>query len=449
MSVNSELPLAGVRVLAFTQLGAGPWAMILLGDLGAEIVKVEDPTSGGDEARAVPPFADAAARDGLYFQSLNRGARSLTLNLRAPEGRELLHRLVARTDAVYNNLRGDLPAKLGLDYAALGPVNPRVVCCSLTGFGRTGPRRGEPGYDYLLQAYAGFMSLSGEPDAPPTKCGVSVVDFSGGILSALALMIGLYRTRSTGAGGDLDVSLLDTAVSMLNYLAVWTLNREWQPQRLPEGAHQSLVPSQSFQTRDGWLVIMCMKEKFWERLVERMGLEALGRDARFRSFADRLAHRDELVRVLKDEFRRRPTAEWLERLRGHVPVAPVYDVEEALADEQVRAREMVVEVLHPVFGTLRQVGCPIKLDGVRPRYAPASALGADTAALLAEVGVGTAALEGLPESQRIVVTLRDVAGWDSEEVCAALELSEGNQRVLLHRGRAKLRAALEQYVAES
>ena len=182
MGVNgdeSTLPLAGLRVLAFTQLGAGPWAMMLLADLGAEVVKIEDPRTAGDEARSVPPFADLAARDGLYFQSLNRGARSLTLDLRTPEGRDLLQRLAGRADAVYNNMRGDLPGRLGLDYAALRGANPRIVCCALSGFGRTGPRAGDPGYDYLVQAYAGFMSLSGEPDGPPTKCGVSIVDFSG------------------------------------------------------------------------------------------------------------------------------------------------------------------------------------------------------------------------------------------------------------------------------
>jgi crotonobetainyl-CoA:carnitine CoA-transferase CaiB-like acyl-CoA transferase len=397
VGVNSTgpLPLADVRVLAFTQLGAGPFGLMMLADLGAEIVKVEDPQTAGDEARRVPPFNDPAAGDGLYFQSLNRGARSLTLDLRAPEGRDLLRRLAARADAVYNNLRGDLPGRLGLDYAALGPANPRIVCCSLSGFGRSGPRAGDPGYDYLLQAYAGFMSVTGEPDAPPTKCGVSIVDFSGGILSALALMIGLHRARTTGVGGDLDVSLLDTAVSMLNYLAVWMLNRDWQPRRLPGGAHQSLVPSQSFRTRDGWLVIMCMKEKFWERLVERMGLGALAADPRFQTFSGRLANREALVPLLEAEFRRRTTAEWIERLRGGVPVAPVYTVEETLADEHVRAREMVVEVVHPRFGTIRETGCPIKMDGVRPRYAPAAALGADTAALLAEIGIDAAALAGL------------------------------------------------------
>src|SRR2546429_3539813 len=278
-------PLAGVRVLAFTQLGAGPFAMTLLADLGADIVKVEDPSSGGDEARRVPPFNDPAAADGLYFQALNRGARSLTLNLRAPEGREVIHRLVARADAVYTNLRGDLPAKLGLDYAALRGVNPRVVCCTLSGFGRTGPRAGEPGYDFILQAYAGFMSVTGEPDGPPTRSGVSVVDFAGGMLSALALMIGLHRARETGTGCDLDVSLFDAALSMLNYLAVWTLNRDWHPARLADGAHQSLVPSQRFPTRDGWIVGMCMKEKFWERLPGAPHPRAPRGDPRFRSLA--------------------------------------------------------------------------------------------------------------------------------------------------------------------
>jgi crotonobetainyl-CoA:carnitine CoA-transferase CaiB-like acyl-CoA transferase len=394
VSVN-VLPLADVRILAFTQLGAGPWGLTLLSDLGADVIKVEDPTTRGDEARRVPPFDDPAAEDGLYYQALNRGARSITLNLRVPAARAVLERLAARVDVVYNNLRGDLPAKLGLDYSALGTINPRLVCCSLSGFGRTGPRHADPGYDYLLQAYAGFMSVSGEPDAPPTKSGVSVVDFSGGVMSALAVMIGLHRARATGVGCDADVSLLDTAVSMLNYLAVWTLNRDWRPQRHPEGAHQSLVPSQTFRTRDGWLVIMCMKEKFWTRLVERLELPALGEDPRFRTFADRLAHRDALVPVLRAEFARRTTAEWIARLRGHVPVAPVYEVDEALADPHVRAREMVVDVEHPRFGPLRETGNPIKIAGVAPRYRPAAPLGADTAQVLGEVGIGAEELARL------------------------------------------------------
>jgi crotonobetainyl-CoA:carnitine CoA-transferase CaiB-like acyl-CoA transferase len=363
--------------------------------MGAEVIKVEDPTTAGDEARRVPPFNDPAANDGLYFQALNRGARSLTLDLRKAGARELLHRLVARVDVVYNNLRGDLPAKLGLDYAALAAVKRSIVCCALTGFGRTGPRAGEPAYDYLLQAYAGFMSVSGEPDAPPTKSGVSIVDFSGGILSALAVMIGLHRARETGVGCDIDVSLFDTALSYLNYMALWSQTRGWQPVRQPDGQHQSLVPSQSFETRDGFLVIMIMKEKFWQRLCERLALPELATDERFATFSDRLAHRAALVPILKARFREQTTSEWLARLRGHVPVAPVYSVEEALQDEQTRAREMVIDVVHPVFGRLRETGSPIKIAGVAPRYTAASALGADTAALLAEIGVDAAGLADL------------------------------------------------------
>jgi crotonobetainyl-CoA:carnitine CoA-transferase CaiB-like acyl-CoA transferase len=180
-----------------------------------------------------------------------------------------------------------------------------------------------------------------------------------------------------------DVSLLDTAVSMLNYLAVWVLNTDYRVERLPDSAHQTLVPSQSFPTQDGHLVIMCMKEKFWQRLAERLGLAALLGDARFRTFADRLAHRAELIAILKDVLRTKTNAEWVAILRGHVPCAPVASLREALHAEQVLAREMVISYEHPHFGTVREVGCPIKIDEVRPRYGPASPLGADTDALLA------------------------------------------------------------------
>lgn len=395
VKASSTPPLAGVRILAFTQLGAGPYAMMLLGDLGAEIIKVEDPLTGGDEARTVPPHADREAHDGLYYQSLNRNTKSLTLNLREPAAHGVLRRLAAYVDAVYNNLRGDLPGRLGLDYGALREANPRIVCCSLTGFGRTGPRAADPAYDYLLQAQAGFMSVTGEPDGPPSRCGISIVDFSGGILSTLALMIGILRARETGTGGDVDVSLLDTAISMLNYYAVWNLNRGWQPERLPHSAHQSVVPSQSFKTRDGYLVIMCMKEKFWRRLCQRLGLETLSTDPRFRTFADRLTNRAALVPLLEAEFSRRTTEEWLAVLRGHVPVAPVYTVDEALRDEQVIAREMVIDVEHPRFGRIRETGSPIKIDGVHPVYQPAAPLGANTDEVLAAAGFARAEVDAL------------------------------------------------------
>jgi crotonobetainyl-CoA:carnitine CoA-transferase CaiB-like acyl-CoA transferase len=392
----AALPLEGVRILGLTQLGAGPYAMTLLGDLGAEIIKIEDPTIGGDEARTVPPFA--ADGDSPYFQSLNRNAKSLTLNLRTAQGVEVFHRLVRVSDAVYANARGDLPAKLGLDYASLKEINPRIVCCSLSGFGKTGPRAADPGYDFLMQALAGFMSVSGDPGSPPTRCGVSVVDFSGGLASITGLLIGLLRARATGIGCDVDVGLLDTAISMLNYLAVWNLNKGYRLDRQPDSAHQTLVPSQNFPTKDGNIVIMCMKEKFWQRLADRLGLAHLKDDPRFRTFQDRLTHRHEFIPLLKDVLRTKTTAEWLVLLRGHVPCAPVYDVEQALQDEQVLAREMVITVDHPRFGPLREVGCPVKIDDVQPRYRPASPLGADTEDLLRDLlGLSSVEIDRLRE----------------------------------------------------
>ncbi len=380
---SSSLPLAGTRILAFTQLGAGPYAMTLLGDLGAQVIKIEDPITGGDEARNIPPFADDG--DSLYFQSLNRNARSFTLNLRVAAGRDLLHRLVAHADAVYSNPRGDLPAKLGLDYANLQRFNPRIVCCSLTGFGRSGPRHADPAYDYLLQASAGYMGLTGDPDAPPTKAGVSIVDFSGGAMSALGLVVALLRVRDTGVGGDVDVSLLDTAVSMLNYLASWNLTRGTVPRRYADSAHPSLVPSQCFETADGHIVVMCMKEKFWQRLAPLLDLASLADDRRFATIGARFDNRDELIPILKQRFTTRTTAEWLERLRGDVPCAPVNSIAEALRDEQVLHRGMVVEYEHERFGTVRQVGSPLKIDGAEPVYGPASRFGADTEDLLRDL----------------------------------------------------------------
>lgn len=398
--MTAPLPLNGLRILALTQLGAGPFGMQVLGDLGAEIIKIEDPTTGGDEARRVPP--EPIGGDSLYYQSFNRHTRSLTLDLRTPAGRDVFRRLAAKADAVYANPRGDLPAKLGLDYASLKDVNPRLVCCTLTGFGRSGPRAADPAYDYLLQGLAGFMAVTGEPDGPPVRAGVAVVDFAGGVMSALGLMVALLRARQTGVGGDVDVSLHDTAISMLTYFATAYLRTGVEPQRFRHGSHSSVVPSQSFATRDGWVLVMCMKDKFWQRLTELLGRTDLARDARYASFSERLQHRDALLAELEPIFRTRPTAEWIALLRGQVPCAPVNTVGQALVDEQVQHRNMVVSVEHPRYGHLREVGCPIKIDDLEPRYAPAAALGADTEAILSEwLGLSSLEIEALRHQRAI------------------------------------------------
>ena len=376
-------PLEGLRILAVSQFGAGPFGTQLLADLGADIIKIEDPGVGGDSARYVPPFQGEA--DSPYFQSFNRGKRSVSLNLRHPDGQAVLHDLVRVSDAVFNNARGDLPDKLGLTYEALKEINPRVVCCSLTGYGRTGPRAAEPAFDYLIQGYAGYMAITGEPDGPPGKCGVSVIDFAGGYAAMTGLMVGLFDAQRTGVGRDLDISLLDTAVSMLSYFAVWTLNRDWTAERTAHSAHQTLVPAQNFATRDGWIVVFCNKDKFWRDLVETLGAPELAEDARFRTFADRFANKDALLPLLEARFVTRTTAEWLDRLRGRVPCAPVNDVRGALGDPQVLARDMVVEVEHPEFGPLRHVRSPIRTDGEIRQPVRAPRLGEHTDEVLREV----------------------------------------------------------------
>ncbi|MBT3943077.1 MAG: CoA transferase [Chloroflexi bacterium] len=376
-------PLEGVRILAISQFGAGPFGTTVLSDMGAEVIKIEDPGAGGDVARYVPPFE--IDRDSLYFQAFNRGKKSVTLNLRTESGMAVLHDLVKESDGVYNNLRGDLPAKLGLDYDALGKFNEKVVCCSLSGFGSTGPRVSEPGYDHLIQAYAGYMSLTGEPDAPPAKCGVSIIDFAGGYASVLGLMIGLFDAQRTGTGRNVDVSLLDTGIAMLSYFASWTLNRDWEPTRQENSSHQTLLPSQNFRTRDGWIVVFCAKEKFYENLVVAMGRPDMATDPRFNNFAARLKHREELIPELQREFEKRDTEAWLADLRGGVPCAPVNSVADALQDQQVLARKMILEVEHPEYGTMRQVASPIKTEGMIEKPTPGPGLGEHTDQVLAEV----------------------------------------------------------------
>ncbi len=384
--MSAPLPLAGVRILALSSFGAGPWATMLLGDLGADVIKIEDPNRGGDTSRSVPPLPEDVPNDSLYFQSMNRNKRSLGLDIRRSEGRELFERLVRVSDVVYNNLRGDQPRKLRLDYQALGPLNPRVVCVSCSGFGRDTSRASDPGYDYVVQARTGWMSLTGEPEAPPARCGISAVDFSGGVISIVGLLAALLRARETGRGGDVETSLFEGALSMLNYLAAWNLNLGFQPQRIANSAHQSLVPVQTFATRDGWIFIMCMSDKFYALLCQKLGHLELASDPRFETSAERYVHREELIPELARLLRERTTEEWLDAFRGAVPCAPVYDVEQALSDPLVDELGILWDVEHPGFGRIREVGCPVRLSDTEPlprRAAPG--LGQHTDAVLREL----------------------------------------------------------------
>ncbi len=361
-------PLEDLRIVAVEQYGAGPFGSLHLADLGAEVIKIEDPRFGGDVGRYVPPFQEG--EDSLFFETFNRNKRSLSLDLSNPQGRAVFEELVRVSDAVYSNLRGDVPAKLRIRFEDLREVNPRVVCVSISGFGMTGPRAAEPGYDYILQGLAGWMSLTGDPDGPPTKSGLSLVDYSGGFVGALALLAGVHAARRDGVGMDCDISLYDVAVSLLTYPATWHLNRGWEPERTARSAHPSLVPFQLFRGSDlGWFLVGCAKEKFWVRVAEVIGNPGLATDARFESFSARAAHREELIGLLDQVFATRPAAEWIGALRNAgVPTGPVQDVAEAMTDPQTLARQLIVETDHPMFGAVRSLSSPVKVGDAGPGH---------------------------------------------------------------------------------
>ena len=373
----------------------------LLVELGAEVVKIESP-AGGDVSRDVGPHFEAqlpATAQSLFYQSLNRGKKSVTLDLQQAEGRAVFHRLVAQADVVASNLRGDVPAKLGLTYEQLRQVNPRIVCAHLTGYGRTGERAAWPGYDYLMQAEAGYFDLTGEPDSPPARMGLSMVDYMTGILLALAAVSAVVRARATGLGCDTDVSLFDVALYNLNYLAAWQLNAGASTTRQPRSAHPSLTPCQLYRTADGWIYLMCNKEKFWRVLCERTGQTAWLADPRFAGFAQRLVHREALTALLDAALSTHSTAHWLAQFGGSVPAAPVLTVDQALQAPFVAEQELVTQIPLPGGGTLRGMRSPIRSSaGGDVPLAPGPSLGQHTDEVLAQAGIGEEARHKLRAS---------------------------------------------------
>jgi len=354
-------PLEGVRVLAVEHFGAGPYGTMFLASLGADVLRIENAAAGGDPARRTGPHL-LGEDDSQYFQSWNLGKRCIALDLKNDYAK--FQELVKDADAVMNNLRGDQPAKLGLDYASLKNINPAIVCVHLSAYGRDNQRAAWPGYDYLMQAEAGLMSLTGEPGAPPSRYGTSIIDCMAGMTAAAALLACLLRAKQTGQGCDADTSLFEVALHQLGYAATWHLNEGDTPQRPPRSAHLSLTPVQTFPSADGWMFVMCMTDRFWEVLAREIGRTDLLE--RFRSHQARLAERAQLTEILDAEFRRRTTAQWLQQLSGKVPVAPVNDLASALANPFVAEIGMVRGAPHPRRPDFRVLASPVKIDGVRP-----------------------------------------------------------------------------------
>jgi crotonobetainyl-CoA:carnitine CoA-transferase CaiB-like acyl-CoA transferase len=367
------------------QFGAAPYGTMMLADLGAEVIKVENAETGGDPSRQVGPHR-LGDGDSQYFQAWNLSKRSVTLDIKSADGRRQFEELVRGAEAVVNNLRGNLPDRLRIDYAGLRAINPAVVCLHISAYGRDNERASWPGYDYLMQAESGLMSLTGEPDGPPARVGASMIDSMTGIVGVVGLLSCVMRARQTGFGCDVDTSLFDVALHQLTYSALWYLNEGDASQRLARSAHLTLTPVQTFPTVDGWIFVMCMTEKFWLSLCDAIGRADLAADPLFIDHAHRREHRGELTTVLDAEFRRHTTAHWLGLLSGVLPVAPVYDLAQALDSDFVRRDGMIRSIPHPLRGELQVLANPLKIDGERPAQSACSPLGADNAALLHKGG---------------------------------------------------------------
>jgi succinate--hydroxymethylglutarate CoA-transferase len=390
--------LRGVRVLAVEQYGAGPFGTQMLADLGAEVIKIENPADGGDYGRTVGPYfspelpKDAAS---YFFQGLNRNKKSVALDISRPEGRAAFLKLVAVSDAVTSNLRGDVPDKLGIAYGQLKAVNPRIVCAHLTGYGRSGPRAKWPGYDYLMQAETGYFHLTGDPEGAPSRMGLSLVDLMTGAVTGLALVSAVLKARETGLGQDVDVSLFDLALFNLNYIGHWYLNAGAPTRRLERSAHPSLTPCQTYRTGDGWIYLMCNKEKFWPLLCQRIGRPDLAADPRFRTFPDRLRERETLTRLLDEALSARTTAEWMAIFGGNIPAAPILDVSQALDNPYVRESGGVdVIPLGPGKEPLQLLASPVRAEGGEPNTR-APGLGDHTETVLKAAGLDAADIASL------------------------------------------------------
>ncbi|MDB5804504.1 MAG: frc 11 [Betaproteobacteria bacterium] len=380
--------LKGVKVLAVEQYGAGPFGTQFLADMGAEVIKIENPAEGGDVARSVGPHWHKELPEtaqSVFFQGLNRAKKSLTLNLNKAEGRTVFHKLVESADAVTSNLRGDVPAKLGLTYAQLSEINPRIVCGHLTGYGREGERARWPGYDFLMQAETGYFELTGEPGSAPARCGLSLIDLMTGSVMSMAVVAGIMQARSSGKGRDIDVSLFDLSLYNLNYIGHWYLNGGEVIGRLARSAHASLTPCQTYKTRDGWIYLMCNKEKFWGTLCDKIGRPEWITDPRFVTFKERFTNRPLINEILDEALSARTTDEWMKIFAGAVPAAPIYNVQEALENPWVKDSDRIAHI--PVEGgkDLQMLASPIRYAG-RPETSRAPAMGEHTEAVLAEAG---------------------------------------------------------------
>ncbi len=385
--------LAGIRVLDLSRVLSGPFATMVLADLGATVVKVEHPARGDDTRHWGPPYQGTEAS---YFLSVNRSKRSVAIDLKHPDGLALALRLAGRADVVVENFRPGVAARLGLGYDDVRAQNPGVVYASISGYGQTGPMAGRPGYDAIAQAVSGMMSITGEPGGPPVRPGVATADIGAGMWAVIGILAALHVRTTTGEGQWLDVSLLDSQVSWLTYVASGYQATGQTPQRYGS-AHPTIVPYQAFPTREGDLMVAVGNDVLWRRFAETIGIGEVADDPRFSTNPARIAHRAALVEMVAAALLARDAASWeLALTEAGVPAARVNTVDEALHHPQVVAREDLVSTTHPTAGEVRTLATPVRMSGSgRRRAAAPPTLGQHTDAVLSELGLDDAEIARL------------------------------------------------------
>ena len=399
--VKGDPPLKGVRVLDLSRVLAGPYCSVTLSDLGAEVIKVEIP-GRGDDTRAYPPFVNGVSS---YFMSINRGKKSVTLDLKTEEAREALYRIVEKCDVLLENFRPGVTARLGVDYETLRERNPRLIYCSISSFGQTGPYAQWPGYDLIIQGMGGLMGVTGHPDSPPVRIGIAITDIGAGMWGVIAILSALRVRETTGEGQYLDISMIDGSVSWMTYLAGNYFATGEVPPKLGS-AHPSIVPYQAFEAGDGrGLLIAAGNDRLWGLLCRGMGLgDDVRDDPRYAKAENRVENREALIPFLEEEFSKKPRDEWLEALRAvGFPCAPVYTLDEIFSDPQVIHRGMLAEMEHPKAGAIRQIGPVIKFsESPCVMSSPPPMLGEHTVEVLRSIaGYSEADVERLIEAGAI------------------------------------------------
>jgi formyl-CoA transferase/CoA:oxalate CoA-transferase len=377
-------PLEGIRVLDLSRVLAGPFCSMTLADLGAEVIKVEIP-GRGDDTRAYPPFVHGTSS---YFMSINRGKKSVGLNLKTVEARKAFNKLAERCDVILENFRPGVTERLGVDYRTIREVNPNIIYCSISSFGQTGPYKSWPGYDLIVQGMGGLMGITGEPGRPPVRIGVAITDIGAGMWAVIGILSALRVRERTGLGQHIDVSMLDCSVAWMTYVAGNYFVTNTVPPRMGS-AHPSIVPYQGFKTEDGkYILIAAGNDRLWALLCKGMGLEKWIDDPRYATAEKRVENREELIQALESEFRRLTRDEWLKRLRElGFPCGPVYTVDEIFSDPHVLQRGMLMEMEREGIGSIKQIAPALKFSDTRSAAGvPPPNLGEHTEEVLRSIG---------------------------------------------------------------